>query len=231
MGTVELQPTGGRVTENAPVWQRIIGSVGSFAQQGAVFLRIYGSFAIGWLLLMGGLFLLLMNGPVLFIVFHVIWLVLGFIIMLPVAAWWWQSRLHTVMEFPVITASSDIVKRDDDIQIHYRQQFNKDLTFELLRVQLVSQEWVRYTEGTSTYTDTRDHIEDEVWFEQETVMKGVTYSQSFTLKVPDNAMHTWDTASNNKIRWFVSVSLDLPGWLDYRERYPVIVSTEAPHAE
>jgi hypothetical protein len=134
------------------------------------------------------------------------------------------------MDIPSIHASSDTLQRGEELTIDYRQHFKKNTEIESLRVQLALREWVRYTQGTNTYTDTRDIVMDEDWLDMQPVTKEQDFAHTFTLRVPDDAMHTWEEANDNKITWRVKVDLDMPGWVDFRESYEVVVQPEAHNA-
>ncbi|MEM6528997.1 MAG: hypothetical protein AAF653_11935, partial [Chloroflexota bacterium] len=86
-------------------------------------------------------------------------------------------------------------------------------------------EWARYTSGTSTSTDSRDIVIVEDWIDNYPISANSDFIHSFSMKVPENAMHTF-TANDNKISWHINVEMDLPGWLDYRDRYDITISAQ-----
>ena len=135
---------------------------------------------------------------------------------------YYRGRFTATMELPRIIATDTRLRRGDEIDITYRQRFKKDVEITLLQVQLIKQEWVRYTRGTDTTTQTRNIPLSEDWVEKVPVAEGQTYHNTFRLRVPDDAMHSFD-ASNNKVRWHIHVELDLPGWVDFRNDYDVEV--------
>ena len=142
----------------------------------------------------------------------------------------WYQKFTALMDLPVVFASSDRLHPSDTLTVDYTQHFKQDSEIEALQLQLICQEWVRYTEGTSTYTDTRDIVVSEDWREGVPVTAAVDYEETFTLPVPADAMHTWTEANNNKIRWKVRLVLDMPGERDYQDDYDMIVLPEGPDA-
>ena len=152
--------------------------------------------------------------------------ILGYIGAFGLAARDWEHRLSDMMKFPVMLATSDDLALNQPLTVQYSQYFKKDLALEGIKAQLVLQEWVRYTQGTSTYTDTRNIVMGEDWTDAIDVRAGDTVEREFNFQVPLDAMHTWRTANNNRLHWLILLELDLPGWLDYKETYNIIVKPE-----
>ncbi len=142
---------------------------------------------------------------------------------------YYRSRFVATMDMPQVMANETILRRGDEIEIDYGQRFKKDVTITQLQVQLIMQEWVEYQSGTDRSTATRDIPISEDWVENVPVTAGQTFKHKFTLRVPDDAMHTF-IASYNKIRWRIHVELDLPGWVDFRTDYDVEVEARVNDA-
>lgn len=205
-----------------------IQDVGRFAKQKHAMRRIFGTLAVIWSVALGifvigardfvGDFMM----PLLCFFGSLSYLGVFFL-----GALYWKTRISALMDFPELEVDSDTAKRGEMLTVRYRHRFNKDTTIEALRFQLVLQEWVRYTQGTNTYTDTRDRVMDEDWYEMEQVYGGQTHTKRVMLKIPDTAMHSWE-ASDNKLTWHVKLTVDLPGWIgDYSETFKIYVPPEA----
>ncbi len=151
---------------------------------------------------------------------------IGYVGVFALAARNWETRISQLMDFPTVLATTDELALNEPLTVQYSQHFKQDTTIEVLRVQLVLREWVRYTQGTNTYTDTRDIVQDEDWRDMVAVTAGETVEREFKLRVPEHAMHTWRTADDNRIHWMLRLDVDLPGWLDYKETYNIVVKPE-----
>ena len=160
-------------------------------------------------------------------------LILGAVVGLAVwmgSALWWYYKVTALMDLPTVFADTTQLRRDKDITITYKQHFKKDAEIEALQLQLICQEWVRYTEGTSTYTDTRDIVMDEDWRGHVPVSAAQDYEETLTLRVPTDAMHTWTEGRNNRIEWKIKLVLDMPGNRDFQDAYDVQVVPEVSNA-
>lgn len=205
---------------------QLMETVGLFAKQKGMFRRILAPVWGTWaaLIITIVLYRVADFGAVIFSLMCVV--MPGALVLYAASAVWWRRQLGAMMDLPTIHATSDVLQRGDPLDIEYRQHFKKATEIESLRVQLTLREWVRYTQGTSTHTDTRHIVMDEDWIDMQAVSAGEDFTHTFKLRVPDNAMHTWETASDNKITWHVVVELDMPGWVDLRNNYNVMVQPE-----
>lgn len=90
-------------------------------------------------------------------------------------------------------------------------------------VKLIGEEWAQYRRGTSTYTDTHEFHEQEVYstldhYEMESGEAAVT--------IPEKAMHTVQ-ANNNKIQWKLQLHGDVPLWPDIHAEFEITVLPQA----
>lgn len=115
----------------------------------------------------------------------------------------------------MLEASSYTIERGDELRVRLHQPGNEKRSLEGVTIQFVKHEWVQYSCGTDTCTDTHNQIIDEQEF---TPTADAAYDATF--RVPADAMHTFN-ASNNRVQWFVTIRLDIPTWPDYFERYEV----------
>jgi hypothetical protein len=202
-------------------------TLGRFAQQdGRVIWRIVRPYAlmvgaaviiatIG-LMTINGVFLVLMCFVSIFAAFGVFFL----------GAQAWQRKISALMDFPHVYATDNHLKIGQAFTVKYQHRFKQETTIEELKIQLVKREWVEYTQGTSTYTDTRDIVIEEHWRDMVPVREGQTVTLEFDFDIPLNSMHTWTRANNNRITWMLKLTVDLPGWLDYAEDFGLNVLPE-----
>jgi hypothetical protein len=92
-----------------------------------------------------------------------------------------------------------------------------------LRVLLVCEEAATYRQGTSNRTETKRVFEQEL-FRNEAfeIHKGLPYELRCDVRVPADAMHSFE-ASHNNVHWKLLVQGDVAGWPDYERDYPIIV--------
>lgn len=114
-----------------------------------------------------------------------------------------------------LEASSFTIQRGHPLRVRLHQPGNPNRSLNSVTLQLVKHEWVEYSCGTDTCTDTHDVVVDSRDFKPK---QGADYEVTFA--VPADAMHTFH-ASKNRIQWFVTIRLDIPTWADYYERYEV----------
>lgn len=196
----------------------------AFQQPG--FGKLYGRFALVWTFgIFIAFFFFLSDESAWFFPLMCVVALLGYGGVALAGVMYWRSRVLGVMDYPTVSLSLYTLRRGDELEARYEQHFKKDITLKTLKVQLVQQEWVRYTQGTNTYTDTRDIVVDEMWYDDLSVHAGQTLEKRIKLRVPESAMHSWG-ADNNRISWRVKLSVDLPGWADYHEDFEVEVLAE-----
>lgn len=83
------------------------------------------------------------------------------------------------------------LKPGQRFEVNYRQEFHRDGQIEDMTVSLVLREWVRYTAGTNTYTDTHDHTIQQHRLPSRSMRGGTTLSESLRFELPTQAIHTW----------------------------------------
>jgi hypothetical protein len=208
----------------------VMATTSKFMQQGKVARRIAMPYIIGWSVIAVAITLFLMSIHGAFVVLMCFVGMFGYVGVGILAAQQWQGQISKMMDFPTMLASNDHPKVLESIDVTYRHTFHKDTTIETLKIQLVLREWVRYTRGTDTHTETRDIVMDEASIDMEQVRAGQTVEKSFTLTIPEHAYPTWIMAANNKLTWMIKLDVDLPGWLDYKDMYGIVILPEVQRA-
>ena len=134
----------------------------------------------------------------------------------------WGFLIGSRLARPVMNANFAQVRRGDKLDLSFTQEVKSATRVQNMSIQLVLREWVKYTQGTNTYTDMYDHVIVEETFPEEQLERGMTLQKRATFAVPNDAMHTFQQ-SHNQLRWLVRVHLDIPGWIDFQELYEVVV--------
>lgn len=206
-------------------WQKLVQSSSLFSKQKGLPARTVLPATLGLIAVVAGLVWLQSGSfvPVIFVA------VCGgiplYAAMFVFGAYLWRNTFDRTMDLPVVFITADTLQRGQHFELDYSQHFKKDTQIETMKVQLILREWVRYTAGTSTSTDSRDIVITEDWLDNVPISANSDFIHTFNMKVPDTAMHTF-AATDNKISWHIAVDMDLPGWLDFRDRYDITVTAQ-----
>lgn len=171
------------------------------------------TFAVIWTIAgwkAGGLFWLLFGSV--FILIGLVMLVGGL----------WRFFLRIKIAEPEISVSRTDLQPGEHFNVSYEQKFRQACEVEQITIKLVFREAATYTQGTDTRTDRYDHIEDEFSLPGKSYQAGEKIQQSFSLRIPQGGMHSFD-AANNKLQWFVAVHVSVRGWPDMQEDFEVTV--------
>jgi hypothetical protein len=91
-------------------------------------------------------------------------------------------------------------------------------------VTLICREWVQYTQGTDTHTETHD-----VYTVKETLdLSGIIAPPDaihghVEFQIPEEAMHSF-SAPDNRIEWLIEVHTDVADWPDYSSKFELSVA-------
>ncbi|MFZ4814305.1 MAG: hypothetical protein ACOYL5_07210 [Phototrophicaceae bacterium] len=194
-----------------------------FPQQGKVFSRIAWRFAGGWfaIVLVGVLLFRLPFGGIILSV-ACLGVPGAVVAAFLVGGWYWGQQMRQLMDFPTMEVAQDPVTPGDALQLTYRHTFKKPFTLDDVSLELILREWVEYTEGTDTKTDTHEVIIDTHMIPLLEVAADVPLEHRFTLTLPAHAMPTW-TQDSNRISWLIRLKVNLPGNFDYNEQFNLTV--------
>lgn len=126
---------------------------------------------------------------------------------------------------PEVAVSATQLRPGESFQLTYRQALKGTVNVERFQVSLILREWVSYRRGTTTYTDTYDHTISSQEFPGRRYEAGETIDMRCTLRIPEDAMHSFD-AYHNKLRWFLQIHVQVSGWPDFKDEYPLVVVAE-----
>ncbi len=130
---------------------------------------------------------------------------------------------------PEVLVTSDMLRLGEPFTFTLRQEFKAPLHVESARADLVLRESASYTRGTDRYTDTHEQILGSAYAPAREYRAGERLELSETFTIPANGMHTFQ-GKNNKIEYFIKVSIIIAKWPDVKEDYPVVVVPERYHA-
>lgn len=131
---------------------------------------------------------------------------------IPVGVLWLVGqRLNRVVGPPEVTASSTQVHPGESLTVEYRQAARVAFEVEAVNVRLLLRETATYRRGTDTYTDTYDHIVQEMALPGALLQPGGAIHHKATITFPPTAMHTF-SAPNNKLGWLITLEVLLSVW-------------------
>lgn len=208
--------------DTPPAVRELVDNVSRFVRQGPVFRKIFVPLAIAWTFFgCGPLFLLSDVIPGSLCVAVPLGL-FGYFAMFAVGGWYWGRLVKRFIDLPTVKVADDHLAPGETIEVQCIQPIKRDVTIDSYTVRLVLQEWVRYTRGTDTSTDTHDIVIDTWEQVNYPASRGETLDLTMSFDLPPDAIHTWGD-SNNRLTWLITVEIDLPGWGDFREAYPIVV--------
>lgn len=136
------------------------------------------------------------------------------------------------LEPPAITIAMSPLYLGETVQGELVQRVKKPAQINSVTVTFVCREWVEYTQGTDTRTETHD-----IYTVKETLdVSGLISPPDcirghFEFQIPEEGMHTF-SASNNTVTWLIEVHTDVAEWPDYSSSFELSVAARlAPQRE
>lgn len=126
---------------------------------------------------------------------------------------------------PEIAITPVQVKLGEMATMSYQQMFKRDTNVKKLALQLVFRETARYRVGTDTRTVTHELVVDEFGYPGQSYPKGHMLNDTWQFIIPQNGMHTHHS-TNNWLRWYVKVNVEIEGWMNFTKEYEVTVAAE-----
>ena len=137
----------------------------------------------------------------------------------------YRLLMSTLVGVPQTLMSTVVLKRGDELEIHYRQAIKRNVTLKSMAFSLVLQESATYDQGSSTVTVTHDHVIAQDLDEVVVISSETGIDRKLTFTIPDDAMHTFE-AYRNSLQWYVKVNFDIPNFPDYKKDYKIKVLAE-----
>ena len=133
--------------------------------------------------------------------------------------------MNSLVGIPQLLMSTVVLKRGEELEIHYIQPMKRNVTLTSMSLSLVLQESATYDQGSSTVTVTHDHVIQEKLDADIAVRSETGIDRKLSFIIPDDAMHSFE-AYRNKLEWYVKVKLDIPNFPDYHKDYKIKVLAE-----
>jgi hypothetical protein len=111
-----------------------------------------------------------------------------------------------------------VIYRGADLSVEFTQPVKSRIMMRGAKIQLVRQEWVKWTQGTDTHTKTHNAIIDEIIFDGEQKHSGDTIWLQAQFQIPSSAMHNF-SFERNRMQWFIAVTVDIPAFPDFYDEY------------
>ncbi len=125
---------------------------------------------------------------------------------------------------PSITISNSPLYLGETFSAEIVQRVKQTATVQSVQVTLVCREWVQYTQGTDTRTETHD-----IYTVHESLdVRGVieppdSIRGHIEFQIPEEGMHTF-TASDNQVMWKIEMHTDVAGWPDFKAEFELSVA-------
>lgn len=126
---------------------------------------------------------------------------------------------------PEISFNPSAVKLGETVTMNYQQRFKKRTNVKRLSFQLVFRETAKYQVGTDTRTVIHEIPVDEFGYTGQEYPRGHILTDAWQFQIPVNGMHNF-AANRNWLQWYVKVSVEIEGWMNFNEEYKVSVLPE-----
>ena len=127
---------------------------------------------------------------------------------------------------PDMAISSTRLRVGEEFSVSYRQTWKRAADVNRVVFQLVLRETVRYTRGTETVTENQDEIVQAFESPGRHFRAGEMINEHRGFRIPETGMHTFTPSGDNRIEWFVKVSVEMARWPDFTREYELIVLPE-----
>jgi hypothetical protein len=123
---------------------------------------------------------------------------------------------------PVVAVSDGNPHVGEAFLLTYQQSFRRATQLNKVRLALIMRESASYRRGTNTHTENYDHVITTYETMPRQMTAGETFVDRREFRIPRDGMHSFD-ANRNSIEWFVRVTVEMAGWPDSTEQYPLRV--------
>jgi hypothetical protein len=150
-----------------------------------------------------------------------LWFVLLFIgtIAIPfIMRFGWQALVNTRLGEAHISANTNRIQRGIELTCRFEQPVKSQVAIQGGSLRLMRYEWVKYTQGTDTYTDTYYELIDEMVYDDYGYKAGDVIEMQAQFVIPSDAVHNFSYA-NNRVQWLIVASVKIVAWPDYYEEF------------
>jgi hypothetical protein len=124
---------------------------------------------------------------------------------------------------PDVAISNTMLGVGEEFSVTYRQAWKRATDVNRILFRLVLRESVRYSRGTETVTETHDNVVQRFEIPGRHFEAGEAINDHVVLRIPETGMHTFLPSGDNRIQWFVQLSVEMAKWPDYVREYEVTV--------
>jgi len=132
---------------------------------------------------------------------------------------------RTRVSAPDIAISSASLRAGEEFTLTYQQLFKGNVEVKRIAYQLIFRETAIYRRGTDTVTVHHENVIEEIEIPGRQFQAGESFNDLKRLHIPNEAMHTF-VANRNKLQWFIKAKVEMAGWPDFNEEYPLVVAAE-----
>jgi len=123
---------------------------------------------------------------------------------------------------PDVAISNERIAVGDGVSVSFRQEFKRAASVKKIRLELVFREWAHYSAGKNSRTSTHEEVISEFDLPGREMEAGSELAFTQVMKIPREGMHTFES-THNRLTWFLRVTVDIAGWADYKEKFPIRV--------
>lgn len=128
------------------------------------------------------------------------------------------------LEPPSLTLSVSPLFLGESFHGELVQRVKKPASINAVTVTLICREWVQYTQGTSTHTQTHDVYTVKNTLDVSGIVEPPDSIRGHVeFQIPEEAMHSF-SASNNRVDWLIEVHTDIADWPDYSSKFELSVA-------
>lgn len=156
------------------------------------------------------------------IAFGGVFAVVGALVVLG-GVWQWMGKLKVAE--PEIFVSNVRPRIGEQVKVVYQQHFKGAVEVKDISIQLIFRESATYTQGTDTVTVHHDVVVARLNYPPSRYPAGHIIQDEHVLTIPLGGMHTF-IVKNNKLRWLLTVKVDVVGWADLNYEFELKVMPE-----
>jgi hypothetical protein len=127
---------------------------------------------------------------------------------------------------PDMSISSTRLRVGEEFSVSYGQTWKRATDVNRVLFQLVLRETVRFTQGTETVTETHDKVVQQFELPGRHFGPGEMIKEHLAFRISEPEMHTFTPSDDNRIQWFVKVSVEMAKWPDFTQEYEITVLPE-----
>ncbi|MBN1429588.1 MAG: hypothetical protein JXB07_14555 [Anaerolineae bacterium] len=126
------------------------------------------------------------------------------------------------MSKAVVSLSKDMLVAGDEFTLDYQQTFKSASEVKEMICELVLRETASYGQGTNRNSVEYEHLAQREVIPGRRYAAGETLYEQRQFRLPKGAMHNF-RSDNNRLLWFLKVHINMGGWSDIVEEYPLQV--------